>query len=275
MQAPDGWKLFVGALPTDVMQEELQTVFSTYGEVAKIHVMPASATGKVAAFVYYVNKQPAEDAMNVLNNQYRIRADALEPIQVRWANPPGGGKDGAKGAVGAFGCAGAAVGFAGAGYDKGMGKGLAGAPAWQGGMDPNANVWAAPGGFQAAGVQFGGKGAFDPNAAFAAGGAMAFGGKDAGKGKGGYSETKLFVGNLPEDITDETLKYVFSTYGAVNNVYVMTGRSKTGNACAFVEMGNGTEAETAILTLNDKYEIKPGAGTILVKKANASRPKPY
>lgn len=274
MQAPDGWKLFVGALPTDVMQEELQTVFSTYGEVAKIHVMPASATGKVAAFVYYVNKQPAEDAMNVLNNQYRIRADALEPIQVRWANPPGGGKDGSKGAVGAFGCGGAVPGFAGAGYAA-PGKGFA-APAatWQGGVDPNANAWAA-GGFQAPAVQYGGKGAFDPNSAFAAGGAMAYGGKDAGKGKGGYSETKLFVGNLPEDITDETLKYVFSTYGAVQNVYVMTGRSKTGNACAFVEMGTGTEADTAILTLNDKYEIKPGAGTILVKKANASRPKPY
>merc|ERR1712129_683682 len=86
------------------------------------------------------------------------------------------------------------------------------------------------------------------------------GGKDGG---GGMSETKLFVGNLPCDITEDALQYVFGTYGKVTHVHIMTGKSRTGNACAFVEFGSAPDAETAILTLNDKYEIKPGAGAIM------------
>merc|ERR1719203_1139315 len=90
------------------------------------------------------------------------------------------------------------------------------------------------------------------------------------------SETKLFVGNLPDDVSEDALQYVFGTYGKVEHVHIMTGKSKTGNACAFVEFAAAGDAETAILTLHDKYEIKPGAGPILVKKANQgnSRAKP-
>merc|ERR1711897_96597 len=108
-----------------------------------------------------------------------------------------------------------------------------------------------------------------------------WGGKDSGKGsKGGgkdASDTKLFVGNLPDDVTEDALSYVFGTYGKVQNVHVMRGKSRTGAACAFVELSSPGEAETAIVTLNDKYEIKPGYGPIMVKKANSGGPraKPY
>ena len=46
---------------------------------------------------------------------------------------------------------------------------------------------------------------------------------------------KIFVGNLPNDITKEVLYQVFSTYGLVSDVHVMVGKSDSGQACAFIE----------------------------------------
>mmetsp|Transcript_9651 Transcript_9651/g.14347 ORF Transcript_9651/g.14347 Transcript_9651/m.14347 type:complete len:228 (+) Transcript_9651:76-759(+) len=91
------------------------------------------------------------------------------------------------------------------------------------------------------------------------------------------SGTKLFVGNLPQDIQEEALRMVFGSYGTVTNIHIMGGKSKSGQACSFVEYSNATEAETAILTLHEKYEIRPGEGAILVKWANSggARAAPY
>lgn len=36
-------------------------------------------------------------------------------------------------------------------------------------------------------------------------------------------EYKLFVGNLPADISEEDMRTVFSTYGMVTDVHIMTG----------------------------------------------------
>jgi len=90
-------------------------------------------------------------------------------------------------------------------------------------------------------------------------------------------KTKLFVGNLPADIQEEAINIVFSHYGTVTNIYIMSGKAKSGQACAFVEYSAPIEAETAVLTLHEKYEIRPGDGPILVKYAQpgATRAKPY
>merc|ERR1712216_1101791 len=98
----------------------------------------------------------------------------------------------------------------------------------------------------------------------------------AAPGGGGGGGVKLFVGNLPTDIQQDAIKMVFGTYGNVTNIHIMAGKSKSGQSCAFVEYSTPIEAETAILTLHEKYEIRPGAGNILVKYAsNSSRPRPY
>eukprot|EP00927_Polykrikos_kofoidii_P014336 TRINITY_DN16279_c0_g1_i1.p1 TRINITY_DN16279_c0_g1~~TRINITY_DN16279_c0_g1_i1.p1 ORF type:complete len:349 (-),score=66.55 TRINITY_DN16279_c0_g1_i1:216-1193(-) len=97
--------------------------------------------------------------------------------------------------------------------------------------------------------------------------------KDGGGGCGGdgLEAGKLFVGNLPGDINEESMKYVFDNYGKVLKIHIMSGRAKSGQACAFVEYGSQPEAETAIATLHDKYEIRPGDGPILVKRSNDRR----
>lgn len=256
-QTPEGWKIFAGGLPLDISEGELQTVFSTYGQVVKLHIMPANAQGHVAAFIYYASEQSAEDAIKVLNKVYKIRVDAAEPIQVKWANAPG--SKGEKGEGG-----------------KGKGKGDKGwQQDWSAGGAGGGESWGSSGGSWGGGDSYskGGKGKWGEqgqswSGGGGGGGAPPLAGGGGGKG-GQHSDSKVFVGNLPDDITDEALKYVFGTYGQVQQVHIMHGKSKSGNSCAFVEFMTPSEAETAILTLNDKYEIKQGYGKIMVKKANS------
>ncbi|CAD7931072.1 unnamed protein product [Amoebophrya sp. A25] len=122
------------------------------------------------------------------------------------------------------------------------------------------------------------------------GGGM-FNGKKGSGGMNGYSGTqkgprpgrnphpnhpgKIFVGNLPTDITKEVLRQVFSTYGVVTDVHVMVGKSDSGQACAFVEYQQQIEAQTAINTLNNNYEIREGCGKIVCRfyeKPDSGRP---
>merc|ERR1711879_693318 len=106
---------------------------------------------------------------------------------------------------------------------------------------------------------------------------------DKGGGKGGGAPSgppaapgcKLFVSNLPSDIQEDALKYVFSSYGTVAKVHIMAGKAKSGQSCAFVEYSNPQEAEVAIATLHEKYEIRTGEGSIIVKHAGGPRSSPY
>lgn len=64
---------------------------------------------------------------------------------------------------------------------------------------------------------------------------------------------RLYVGNLPYSVRDETLQELFSQYGAVRSAQVImdreSGRSK---GFGFVEMDNDGEAQAAIDGLNGK-----------------------
>ncbi len=64
---------------------------------------------------------------------------------------------------------------------------------------------------------------------------------------------KLFVGNLPFSITDESLQQLFAEFGAVESAQVIvdkfSGRSK---GFGFVEMSSEDEAQKAIAALNGK-----------------------
>merc|ERR1712187_831131 len=105
---------------------------------------------------------------------------------------------------------------------------------------------------------------------------------DQGKPKGRHDDNehpepsnKLYVSNLPEDITETALEYVFNNYGKVQKVHIMTGKVVKGAISAFIEYGNEADAETAINSLRDNYEIRQGFGPILVKYAQSRRSQPY
>ncbi|MCC5793881.1 MAG: RNA-binding protein [Chromatiales bacterium] len=79
---------------------------------------------------------------------------------------------------------------------------------------------------------------------------------------------KLYVGNLPYNITDADLEQMFATHGAVQSARLIvdrdTGRSK---GFGFVEMSSDQEAQAAIDALNGKEH---GGRTLTV---NEARPK--
>ena len=78
----------------------------------------------------------------------------------------------------------------------------------------------------------------------------------------------LYLGNLSFKITEEELQEIFSEYGAVKSIKIITDR-ETGRSrgFGFAEFENREDAEKAITELSGK-EIQGRALTI-----NESRPK--
>ena len=61
----------------------------------------------------------------------------------------------------------------------------------------------------------------------------------------------IYIGNLPYEVTSDTLKEVFTEYGTVSRVHIPTDR-ETGRVrgFAFVEMATEEEENKAIETLD-------------------------
>src|SRR5512135_245197 len=63
----------------------------------------------------------------------------------------------------------------------------------------------------------------------------------------------IYVGNLSSDVTDESIREAFVSFGKVTSARVIkdkyTGQSR---GFGFVEMGEQTQAQTAIKSLNGK-----------------------
>ena len=79
----------------------------------------------------------------------------------------------------------------------------------------------------------------------------------------------IFVGNLDFNVTEEAVRGLFESHGAVNSARIMTDRD-TGRSrgFAFVEMANESEADQAIAALNG-YTLEGRALNV-----NEARPKP-
>jgi len=83
-----------------------------------------------------------------------------------------------------------------------------------------------------------------------------------------FVSMKLYVGNLPYQTSEEDLRTLFSQYGNVESVAVITDR-ETGRSkgFGFVEFGDDTEARNAISALSGQ-EFGGRALTV-----NEARPK--
>ena len=67
---------------------------------------------------------------------------------------------------------------------------------------------------------------------------------------------KMYVGNLPRDISEDELKKEFAVFGTVGSVALIKDKfTGTAKGFGFVEMPLQTEAEAAMVGLNDK-EVK-------------------
>ena len=83
--------------------------------------------------------------------------------------------------------------------------------------------------------------------------------------------TKLFVGSLPFETTEEEMHKMFSAHGAVTSARLIndreTGRSR---GFGFVEMNNDAEAQAAIAALNGS---SVGGRQIAVNVAKPMEPR--
>ena len=81
--------------------------------------------------------------------------------------------------------------------------------------------------------------------------------------------SKLYVGNCSFDVTEQQLRDIFSAYGEVSSVNVITDRD-TGRprGFAFVEMSSDAEAQAAIKGVDG---TEHGGRTL---KVNEAKPKP-
>lgn len=82
---------------------------------------------------------------------------------------------------------------------------------------------------------------------------------------------KLYVGNLPFSVNDESLRDYFSSQGTVESSKVITDRD-TGRSkgFGFVEMSSDDEAQNAIEALNQK-ELDGRALTVNEARPQAPR----
>jgi RNA recognition motif-containing protein len=78
---------------------------------------------------------------------------------------------------------------------------------------------------------------------------------------------KIYVGNLPYELTEQELRQEFEAFGAVSSVSIITDRySGRSNGFAFVEMPTVSEGQAAIGGLDGK------ALKDQTLKVNAARP---
>jgi hypothetical protein len=82
-----GIKLFVGNLPSDTTEAELQTLFEQYGTVKEVHVMSSarSRLGYACSFVVFKTGADVNRAISELNGLYRMRKDDDQAISVSYA----------------------------------------------------------------------------------------------------------------------------------------------------------------------------------------------
>lgn len=85
--------------------------------------------------------------------------------------------------------------------------------------------------------------------------------------------TKLYVGGLSYNTTDETLQALFAEHGAVTSAQVIMDReTNRSKGFGFVEMENDNEAQAAISALNNQ-EFEGRTITVNIARPREDRPQ--
>lgn len=80
--------------------------------------------------------------------------------------------------------------------------------------------------------------------------------------------TKLFVGQIPPDTTEETIRSVFNSYGTITSFFMMRDRlSNRSKGCCFITFTSPQSCVAAIEALHEKYSFPNAKRTVIVKFA--------
>lgn len=62
---------------------------------------------------------------------------------------------------------------------------------------------------------------------------------------------KIFVGNIPLEETEDSIRKVFSPYGGISSVFMMTDKkTKAFNGCVFINYTRREDGEEAVKALH-------------------------
>jgi RNA recognition motif-containing protein len=115
-----GNKLYVGNLPFNTTENELQELFAQAGTVQEVMLMQDKFTGKSRGFAFVTmgSDQDAQNAISKFNGHtMENRALTVNEARPRESRPPGGGGGGG------YGGGGGAGGYGGGGGGRGRGNG--------------------------------------------------------------------------------------------------------------------------------------------------------
>jgi CUG-BP- and ETR3-like factor len=75
-------KLFVGMLPKNVSEAEVQSLFSKYGTIKDLQILRgAQQTSKGCAFLKYETKEQAVSAMESINGKHKMEVIAFATLK--------------------------------------------------------------------------------------------------------------------------------------------------------------------------------------------------
>jgi len=225
---PPSDNLYIAELPAESDEESLRTVLGAYGAITSVKVLPCNKPGqKGAALVRLQNLAEAQWIVDNLNGN--IPQGLTEPIIVRFADNPGGGKGKGDGGKGDWGKGGGGKGVAHyEPYGGGFGKGKAEGKGGKGGKGKGVGC----------DIRTLKMGIFKANI--------------LPGGNRQPEENSLFIGSLPPDTTSLDLYELFSPFGAIGQRGVKAMTSQTGECTGigFVDFCDPLSAQTAIQTLN-------------------------
>ncbi|XP_074340087.1 flowering time control protein FCA isoform X2 [Apium graveolens] len=87
-------------------------------------------------------------------------------------------------------------------------------------------------------------------------------------------EYKLFVGSLNKQAIEKEVEEIFSSYGRVEDVYLMRDEMKQSRGCGFVKYSSRDSAMAAINSLSGTYVMRGCDQPLTVRFADPKRPRP-
>ena len=81
-------------------------------------------------------------------------------------------------------------------------------------------------------------------------------------------ENKLFVGMTSRNADEDSIRELFSPFGAIREIYIIRNADGSNKGCAFLKYADNESALNAIETLNDKFTMEGATRPLIVKFAD-------
>lgn len=218
-------KLFVGSLPYGIQDSLLRQEFGKYGQIEDIFVKQGCEATRQWAFVTYSRPDEAQRAKDATDRLLQFPG-CDRPCDVMVAKHQG-----------MFGQDPVGAGYAGAGGDA-----WAGAPQSAGWDD----------------ASYGGASYMAPAAYSQSQYGMHYGGSSSYGNDSSASAKKIFVGSLPDSITEGDLKAEFGKYGQILDIFVNAKTVEAGRQWAFITFATADQASSAKVS-TDRQLVFPGS----------------